>query len=159
MANGRKACAGFSLLELTAVMVLLGLLMAVAIPRLDAGRSVEELGFPQRVMADLRAAQRRAQADRCEVRVTIGAGGFSAWQRATLCGGAFNRPVAGAGAAGSVLGGPPPPGIPLSASPATFYFDASGAAIDAVGGSPADVVIDAGARQIRVTGPTGYVSF
>jgi MSHA pilin protein MshC len=159
VASQRHRSAGFSLVELIAVMLLLGLLLAVAAPRLDAGRSVEELGFSQQVLTDLRIAQRRAQADRCEVRVTFSASGFHIDQRAALCSGAFTRPVAGTSGALSTLGGPPPAGMPLSASPAVFYFDSNGAAVDSPGGAPADISITAGPRQIQIVGTTGYASF
>jgi MSHA pilin protein MshC len=159
VARQLKGIAGFSLVELVAVMLVLGLLLAMAVPRLDAGRGVDELGFSQKVLTDLRIAQRRAQADGCEVRVTFTASGFRADQRAALCSGPFSRPVAGTSGATSTLGGPAPPGMSLSATPAVFYFDASGAALNAAGGTPVNVAIDAGLRVIQVVGATGYASF
>jgi MSHA pilin protein MshC len=150
--------AGFSLVELIAVVLVLGLLLAVAAPRLNAGRGVEELGFVQDLLGDLRIAQRRAQADRCDVRVTFTTAGFQISQRAALCSGAFTRPVAGAGDAASTLGGSPPEGMTLSAVPAVFYFDSNGAALDSVGGPPVDISIYAGLREIRIVGTTGHVS-
>jgi MSHA pilin protein MshC len=151
--------AGFSLVELIAVMLVLGLLFAIAAPRLDAGRGVEELGFAQQLLTDLRIAQRRAQADRCDVRVTFTMAEFQISQRAALCSGPFTRPVAGPGDAAATLGGAPPEGMSLSATPAVFYFDGDGAALDSVGGSPIDVTIYTGMRQIQITGATGHVSF
>jgi len=137
-------------------MLVLGLLLAVAAPRLDMGRGVEELGFSQKVLTDLRIAQRRAQADRCEVRISFTASGFQVDQRAVLCSGPFSRPVAGGSS--STLGGSPPAGMALSATPVVFYFDTSGAVLDSVGGSPVNVSINAGLRQIQVVGTTGYAS-
>ena len=159
MIRQRHRCGGFSLVELTAVIVILGALLALAVPRLDAGGGVRELGFSQQLLSGLRIAQRRAQADRCEVRVTISGNGFQVDQRAALCSGPLTRPVAGTGDASSTLGGSAPVGMPLSASPAVFYFDSSGAAVDSPGGAPTDVSITAGAREIQIVGTTGYVSF
>ncbi|MEX2126375.1 MAG: prepilin-type N-terminal cleavage/methylation domain-containing protein [Woeseia sp.] len=159
MTSQRDRSKGFSLVELIAVVLVLGLLLAIAAPRLDAGRGVEELGFSQQVLTDLRIAQRRALADRCEVRVTFTASGFHIDQRASLCSGPFSRPVAGTAGAASTLGGPPPAGMQLSASPAVFYFDGRGAAVDSPGGAPADISITAGLRQIQIVGTTGYASF
>ena len=151
--------AGFSLVELIAVMLVLGLLLALAIPRMDMSGGARELGFSQKVLADLRMAQRRAQADRCDVRVTIATAAFQIDQRAALCSGPFTRPVAGPGDAAATLGGAPPEGVSLSAVPAVFYFDGDGTALDSVGGSPVNVTIYAGVRQIRIVGATGHVSF
>lgn len=151
--------AGFSLLELIAVLVIIGILMAVAAPRTDHGSGIRELGFTELVLDDLRIAQRRARADRCPVRVTFSATGFAVEQRATLCSGAFNLDVARSGEAGATLGGTPPEGMTLAATPAVFYFDPSGAAVSNVGGSAVDVAITVGARQIDVVGATGYAAF
>lgn len=159
MTGQRPQSRGFTLLEIIAVMLVLGLLAAIAAPRLDAGRGVEELGFSERLLTGLRIAQRRAQADGCEVRVTVAASGFQIEQRASLCSGPFNRPVAGTAGAGSTLAGAPPAGMPLSATPNVFYFDSTGAALDSAGGSPVDVSITTGLRQIQVVGTTGYASF
>lgn len=151
--------AGFSLIELTAVLVVLGILLAIAAPRLDAGRGVRELGFAEQVLADLRFAQRRAEADRCEVRVAVTSGAVTIAQRSALCSGAFNRALAGIGADGTTPGGSPPEGLSLSASPSVFYFDGAGRVVDSVGGTPVDVVISVGLRQIDLTGATGYASY
>ncbi len=154
----RRRAAGFSLPELVAVLVVAGLLAAVAAARWDQGRGIDELGFQERVMTALRLAQRRAQADGCEVRITVAAAGFTLDQRATLCSGAFNRPLAGTDGAGSTLDSTTPAGLPLSATPATFYFDATGAVRTAPGGALTDVTLTVGSRSIQVTGATGHVA-
>jgi MSHA pilin protein MshC len=150
---------GFSLLELVAVLLVLGILLAVAVPRLDDGRGLQELGYSEEVLSALRIAQRRAQADRCEVRMTFTAGGFAVDQRASLCSGPFNRPVAATAEANATLGAAAPSGMTLSAVPAVFWFDAEGRAVGSVGGAPVDVAIVVGLRQIQVAGTTGYASF
>lgn len=150
---------GFSLVELIAILVVLGILLALAAPRMDGGRGVRELGFAGQLLSDLRLAQRRAEADACEVRVAITATSIAITQRASLCGGPFNRAVAASGEAGAVLGEPPPEGVSLAASPSVFYFDRAGRALDSAGGSPVDVAITVGARQLDITGATGYARY
>lgn len=150
---------GFSLLELIVVLLLVGALAAVAAPRMDAGRGIRELGYFEQVLADLRLAQRRATADRCEVRVAFSPAGFQVEQRAALCVGPFNRAVPGTGGAGSSLGGAPPEGMALAASPAIFYFDDQGRVLAAPGGAAADVTVTVGQRQIDLVGATGHASF
>lgn len=154
----RRRSAGFTLPELIAVLVVAGLLAAFAATRWDQGRGIDELGFQERVLTALRLAQRRAQADSCEVRFTVAAAGFTLNQRAALCSGAFNRPVAGTAGEGSTLDSAPPVGLTLSAAPATFYFDAAGAVRTAPGGAITDVTVTVGTRSIQITGATGHVA-
>jgi MSHA pilin protein MshC len=158
MHASRRRSAGFSLPELIAVLVVAGLIAAFAATRWDQGRGIDELGFQERLMTALRLAQRRAVSDRCEVRVNIAAGGIQVDQRAALCSGAFNLPMAGTAGAGSTLDSAPPAGQSLSSTPATFYFDATGAVRAAPGGAITDVTIDVGARQIQLTGSTGHAA-
>lgn len=150
---------GFSLIELIAVLVVFGILLALAASRMDGGRAVRELGFTEQLLSDLRLAQRRAEADGCEVRVVINPTSVSIMQRAALCSGPFNRAVAAHGAAGTTLGEPPPAGLSLVSSPSVFYFDAAGRALDSAGGAPVDVSVTVGARQLDITGATGYARF
>jgi MSHA pilin protein MshC len=154
----RRRAAGFTLPELIAVLLIAGLLGAFAVARWDQGRGIDELGFHERVMTALRLAQRRALADGCEVRVSVAAAGFQLDQRAALCSGAFNLPVAGTAGDGSTLDSSPPPGIALSSAPATFYFDAAGAVRAAPGGAFTDVTITVGARTIQLICATGHAS-
>lgn len=150
--------AGLSLLELLAVLVIVGIVAAVAAPYMDHGSGIRELGFAERVLSDLRIAQRRARVDRCPVRVSFSSTQFTVEQRSALCSGSFNRDVARSGEAGASLGGAPPEEMALAASPSTFYFDPSGAVLDSVGGSAVDVAITVGSRQIDIVGATGYAA-
>lgn len=149
---------GFSLIELTAVLVILGIVLAVAAPHMDGGRSLRELDYPQALLADLRFARQRAEADGCEVRVSISSASVLFAQRASLCAGAFNRSVAPLEAIDSSLGGAPPDGISIAASPSVFYFDGTGRVLDNIGGSAVDVTITVGSRQIDIQGTTGYAA-
>lgn len=154
----RRRSAGFSLPELIAVLVIVGLIAAFAASRLDSGSSVDEMGFRERTMTALRLAQRRAQADGCEVRVTIASTGYQLAQRVTLCSGAFSLSLAGTAGAGSTLDSVPPAGIALSSTPATFYYDSAGGVRSAPGGSYTNVTITVGSRTIQIVGTTGHAS-
>jgi len=155
----RRRSAGFTLPELIVVLVIAGLLSAVAIARWDRGScGIDELGFVERTLTALRLAQRRAQADGCEVRITVTTGGYQVHQRAALCSGAFNTSVAGTAGAGSTLDSSPPPGLALSATPGTFYFDAAGGVRSTPGGAYTNVTISIGPHQIQLVGTTGHAS-
>lgn len=155
MSNAR----GFTLLELVTVLLVAGVLLAMAAARLDNGRGVIELGYAENLLDDLRLARQRALLDGCDVRVSVNSAGVTIEQRANLCSGAFDRPVPGAAGSDTPLGGPPPTGLALSASRPAFVFSPGGAALTSAGGTPVDVWIDVGPRRIQIVGATGYASW
>ena len=88
----RPGHAGFTLIEFVIVLVLLGAIAAVALPRLFEG-SFRSSAFAEQVAAALRYAQRLAVASGCEIQVeisTAGGGGYALRRRAggsdTACG-------------------------------------------------------------------------
>jgi MSHA pilin protein MshC len=80
----RMPFCGFTLIELVTAIVIIGVLSAVAVPRLFDNRAFSERGYVDEVASSLRYAQRLAIASECEVSVVIGVAGYSAAQRSSL---------------------------------------------------------------------------
>lgn len=155
----RKPCsgsAGFSLIELVVVIVLLGIVAAVAMPRLQGGSGFDERGFRDQVMAALRYAQKSAVAARRTVCADFSASPAQVSFRISTA-----YPAADC-TTGSVLIGPTSSPLVITATgntsfaalPASIIFDAagrpgSGATIN-VSGLPASLAI-------TVEAETGYV--
>lgn len=64
---------GFTLVELIATLILIGILAIVAMPRMDFLRGWDEIGYRDRVKSTLEYARKSAVAQRRLVRVTIAA--------------------------------------------------------------------------------------
>jgi MSHA pilin protein MshC len=158
---GVRPAQGFTLVELVTVMILIGILAVVALPRLDSARDFRATSFRDRVAASLRFAQKSAVAKRRMVCATVAADGLSLSLAAAA---AF-----GAGACANALPGAdganpaavsPAANVTLHAVPAgTLYFQASGAVTtDVAGTNPATIVLTVtGQAPITVTGATGDV--
>lgn len=147
---------GFSLIELVLVIVLLGIVSAVAIPRWRGGSGFEERGLRDQIVAALRYAQKSAIAARRTVCVTFSSSpakidfDISTAYPAANC--SAGTPLIGPdGAALTIV---PTGSTSFSAAQPILTFDASGrpgaATSVTVGGLPASLAI-------TVESETGYV--
>lgn len=75
---------GFTLVELVTVLVILGIVAAVAAPRMFDNAVFSERGYADELASSLRYARRIAIASTCNVRFTVNAAGYSAAQQ-TAC--------------------------------------------------------------------------
>lgn len=149
---------GFSLIELVAVIAIVGALAVFAVPRLNIG-GFERYAFREQLLSGLRYAQKTAMASGCDVRVQLDAAAnrFSLLYRgggtATTCGGgsnAFSDAVPDP-ARGGAFARAADAGVDLQTG-GNVDFDGYGN--HAGGATQVDI---AGAGPIFIDGVTGYV--
>lgn len=149
------ASRGVTFVELVTVIVILGIIAAMAVPRFFDLDVFEERGFYEEVASALRYAQKIAVGSGCPVRVSITAGGYDLRQQAASgnrCNPADNTwPVQvmlpdGQAAAGSTPGG-------ITLGPVTTYE------LDGLGQTNlgSDLTITVGASSLSVQAESGYV--
>ena len=151
----RPRIGGFTLVELVVVIVILGILGAVAVPRFFDDRTFVQRGYFDELAAALKYAQKLAVASGCPVRVEIQAGSYEARQQAAAsgrCDSADSTWSTGVRLAdGQLLSGTSPIGV--SASPAvTLIFDALGRT-----DLSSDQDIAVGPFALTVRAESGYV--
>ena len=136
----RVIARGFTLVELLACIVIIGVLVAVTGPRFVSYQPFQERGYVDELAASLRYAQRVAVATGCNVQFTISSVGYQAMQQAAaggVCspGGAWTTAVTQADA--NPVSDSAPSGVVLS--PATqIEFDWHG---KIVGTAPPDLTV------------------
>ncbi len=135
---------GFTLVELVVIILLLGIISAVALPRFFNLKDYRTRAAYDEVAGAVRYAQKLAVASGCEVQVVIGSNNYALQQHETDCTtGDFatisNHPVSSAGFSDVIL------------SPATSFV------FDAMGRCSVDVTINVGDKNFRVIAETGYV--
>lgn len=150
---------GFTLVELITVIVILGIVAAVALPSLTDRSAFQARGFEDEVLAALRYARSLAVASGCPVQVSIaldavGATFYQLNQQVACTGGGYTLAVIDPATQSPTYTGTVPAGITLTPVPFAFEFDARG---QANGG--ANVALTLGGnvnRTITVFGTTGF---
>lgn len=142
---------GFTLTELVVVIVLLGILAAVAVPRMAGLSDYRALEFRDRTVAALRYAQKTATSHRRRVCVAFTADSvtltIASAPSAAGCDTNLNLP----GTATNVLTSPDPANVSFASGHVAFAF-----LPDGTGGADRTIAI-AGQDNIVVVGKTGLV--
>ena len=149
---------GFTLPELIAVLLLIGILSATAMPKLQGALSFRDDGWRDQIVASLHYAHKVAISHRRLVCASVGPGGvtlgIAGSNPATSCSASLP------GLDGQALAANSKGGAAASVSPAgTLYFQPSGrVSTDGAGSSAANRSITiAGQTPIVLVGETGHV--
>ncbi len=154
MHDGHKQ-AGFTLIELVVVLVILGVLAAVAAPRFFDSTAFLQRGYYEELAMALKYSQKLAVASGCPVRVTFAAGSYQARQQAAQSGSCdltdATWPTGVQLADGQMLAGTSPGGV-TTAPAITVIFDPLGRT-----NLGADQTISVGPFVLTVLANSGFV--
>jgi MSHA pilin protein MshC len=153
--TARRIHQGFTLIELTLVIVIGGILATLAGSRFFTQSVYSQRGYTEELGAALRLAQKVAVASDCPSQVTVAAATYAVAQQAAL-GNSCNPSDATwsthvAGIDGQTVSGTAPSGVTVSPT-GVFVFSGSGALTASPGST-----LTVGAGAITIDPITGYV--
>jgi MSHA pilin protein MshC len=148
---GIRAGNGWTLTELVMVIVLAGIIAAVAAPRFFRKSEYDARGYHELSIQATRYAQKLALASGCPVRVVFAPGGFSLQYGGGPCSGAVQRP------GGGVFADAAPPGVSVASG--SICFDSVGRPRDADCNNllATAFAIGIGGRTLSVEPATGFI--
>ena len=142
---------GFSLVELVMIIVIIGILAVVAIPRAFDADAFRASGYTDELTAAVRYAQKTAVASGCLVQVSVTGAGYSLNIASSCTSGGYTIPVVHPSKGGAFTG-TIPSGVTVSAL--TVVFSSLG---DANTGGTINVSGGSASATVTVVAATGYV--
>ena len=146
---------GFTLVELVTIMILVGILAVVAIPRMDTG-AYHAAQFHDQIVAALRFAQTSAVSHRRPVRVSFPDNAYTLALEIDSDRAGNWLPLNLPGATSHKVASSDPANTYFAPVPTTWQFAPDGTAIDCTTGGLCVLNIKS-ATSISVVGATGYV--
>ena len=151
----KGASRGVTLVELVTVIVILGILAAMAVPRFADNVVFEERGFYEEVVAALRYGQKIAVGSGCPVQVNIDASGYALAQQTVLANrcdpGDVSYAIPVLLPDGQAAAGTTPAGVTLGPV-VTYEFDGLGQT-----DLGSDLTVSVGSLSLIVQAQSGYV--
>ncbi|SIP97683.1 MSHA pilin protein MshC [Aquipseudomonas alcaligenes] len=142
---------GFTLVELTMVIVIIGILAAVVGPRFFDRRVFDERLFYEESLAAVRYGQKLAVASGCLIQVSLDGSGYRLRRAANCTSGGFTSEVQGPDGQ-SPFAAPLPNGVSVEAGTSPFPV-----VFDSLGRPSAAASATLGSFTINVTADTGMV--
>jgi len=147
---------GFTIVELAAVLIIVGILSAIAAPRFFNTSSFRSRYFYDTVLNSLRYAQKLAVYSGCHIQASTTSSTITLLRRSSCTTGTFTTAIRDPAGGGSSYVQTAPSGVNITASDSAIYFDSLGTCHRSSDATVANYTFTVGGKTINVIGQTGF---
>ena len=146
---------GFTLIELLTVMVVVGILAIVALPKMFGTSTYQSQYFYNDVLSTLRYAQKLAISSGCQIQANMTSTTITLTKRASCTSGTFTVAVRDPSLGTSTYVKTAPGSVTITPSINPIYYDQLGKCYNS-SGTVSNVTITVGSKVINIVGQTGF---
>lgn len=152
----RQRLIGFTLVELTTVLIVIGILGIIAVPKLFGSATYQSQYFYNEVLSSLRYAQKLAISTGCHIQANMTSTTITLTKRASCTSGTFTTAIRDPALGTSSYVKTAPGTVTISPSVNPIYFDQLGKCYSASSGTVSNVTVTVGSKVINIVGQTGF---
>lgn len=156
MKKNRPRCTpGFTIIELVTVILVIGIISVMAVPKLFNTSSYRARFFYDDVLSSFRYAQKLALSSGCHIQVSTTSTTLTLNKRASCTSGTFTVAVRDPTAGATTYVQTAPSGVTISTTDTPLYFDSMGRCRRSSDASIASYTVTVGGKVINIIGESG----
>lgn len=147
---------GFTLVELTTVLIIIGILGIIVVPKMFGTSTYQSQYFYNDVLSTLRYAQRLAMSSGCRIQANITSTTITLNKAASCISGTFTVAVRDPALGTSTYVKTAPGSVTITPSISAIYYDQLGKCYNSSSNTVSNVTVTVGSKVINIVGQTGF---
>lgn len=152
----KKQNIGFTLVELTIVLIVIGILGVIAMPKMFGSSTYQSQYFYNDVLSTLRYAQKLAMSSGCHIQASMTSTTITLTKAASCTTGTFTVAVRDPALGTSTYVKTAPGTVTITPSISAIYYDQLGKCYNSSTSTVSDATVIVGSKTINIVGQSGF---